>query len=331
MKILLRIVLGLVVVLGMGVVIALVLNARRESRLVERFPPPGQMVDIGGRRLHLQCEGPDTKPVVILESGAFGQTIWYRTAFDEVAQVARVCMYERAGLGWSDEVPLPRSLGSRVDDLHALLQKGDVSPPYILAGHSMGGLLARMYIKSYPEEVAGLVLIESSEEHFNTTERSQQQSAASAKQMGTGALLLSLGVEISQVRFPNAPPELDIMQRASVFRAGQDDMMTMSHLKQELQSFGELGTLGDLPLVVIQQGKPDPNRTAELAKEWSDAQARLAALSTRSVALVAEKSWHSVMVDQPELYRVGVSKVLEMLTSSDTSKMTATPLSGAAH
>lgn len=313
MKILLRIVLGLVGVLGIGIVTALVLNVRRENRLEERFPPPGQMVDIGGRRLHLQCEGPDTKPIVILESGAFGQTIWYRAASSEVAQVARVCMYERAGLGWSESVPLPRTLSSRVDDLHALLQKGGISPPYILAGHSMGGLLVRMYAKSYPDEVAGLVLVESSEEHFNTTDRSQQQAAATAKQLGTGALVLSFGMEISQMRFPNAPPEVDIMQRASVFRAGQDDMLTMSRLKQELQAFGELGSLGDLPLVVIEQGKPDPNRTAELAKEWKDAQARLAALSTRSFPIVAEKSWHSVMVDQPELYRVGVSKVLEML------------------
>jgi pimeloyl-ACP methyl ester carboxylesterase len=313
MKVLLRIVLGVVAVVILGVSIALLLNIRRESQILERFPPPGQMVDIGGRKLHLQCKGADTKPVVVFESGAFGHSLWYQRAFDEVAKIARVCMYDRAGLGWSESVSGQRSLGDRVDDFHTLMERANVTPPYVLVGHSMGGLLARMYIKKYPDDVVGLVLIESSEEQVNGSERAETDSAASAKQMKTGAMVLSLGIPIAQLRFPDGAPEQEIIQRASVFRAGRDDMIAMSHLSEELKSIGGLGSLGNMPLVVVQQGKPDPNRTTERANEWKEGQARLAQLSTRSESMVATKSWHAVMNDEPELYGVAVGKVLEML------------------
>jgi len=313
MRTLIKIVVGIAVVLVVGVAIAFLLNLRREGDLLERFPPPGKMVDIGGRRLHLQCRGADTKPVVVFENGAFATTVWYRAAFDEVAKIARVCMYDRAGLGWSDPVPAPRSLGARVDDLHALLEKAHESPPYILVGHSMGGLLARIYTKKFPNDVAGLVLIESSEEQMNGSQRSERESAENAKQIGSGAMVLSLGIQIPQVRFPNGPADQEIIQRASVFRAGQDDLLAMSRLTEELQSIGSLEALGDLPLVVVQQGRPDPNRVMERAKEWREAQARLARLSTRSEELVAERSWHSVMNDEPEMYRIAVAKVLDMI------------------
>ena len=313
MRTLIKIVVGIAVVLVVGVAIAFLLNLRREGDLLERFPPPGKMVDIGGRRLHLQCRGADTKPVVVFENGAFATTVWYRAAFDEVAKIARVCMYDRAGLGWSDPVPAPRSLGARVDDLHALLEKAHESPPYILVGHSMGGLLARIYTKKFPNDVAGLVLIESSEEQMNGSQRSERESAENAKQIGIGAMVLSLGIQIPQVRFPNGPADQEIIQRASVFRAGQDDLLAMSRLTEELQSIGSLESLDDLPLVVVQQGRPDPNRVMERAKEWREAQARLARLSTRSEELVAERSWHSVMNDEPEMYRIAVAKVLDMI------------------
>ena len=313
MRTLIKIVVGIAVVLVVGVAIAFLLNLRREGDLLERFPPPGKMVDIGGRRLHLQCRGADTKPVVVFENGAFATTVWYRAALDEVAKIARVCMYDRAGLGWSDPVPAPRSLGARVDDLHALLEKAHESPPYILVGHSMGGLLARIYTKKFPNDVAGLVLIESSEEQMNGSQRSERESAENAKQIGIGAMVLSLGIQIPQVRFPNGPADQEIIQRASVFRAGQDDLLAMSRLTEELQSIGSLEALDDLPLVVVQQGRPDPNRAMERAKEWREAQARLARLSTRSEELVAERSWHSVMNDEPEMYRIAVAKVLDMI------------------
>jgi pimeloyl-ACP methyl ester carboxylesterase len=313
MKVLLRIVLGVVAVVTVGVSIALLLNIRRESQILERFPPPGQMVDVGGRKLHLQCKGADTKPVVVFENGAFASSVWYQKAFDEVAKQARVCMYDRAGLGWSESVAGPRTLGDRVDDFHNLMKSANVTPPYVLVGHSMGGLLARMYIKKYPDDVVGLVLIESSEEQVNGSERAETDSAASAKQMKTGAMVLSLGIPIAQLRFPDGAPEQEIIQRASVFRAGRDDMIAMSHLSEELKSIGGLGSLGNMPLVVVQQGKPDPNRTAERANEWKEGQARLAQLSTRSESMVATRSWHAVMNDEPELYGVAVGKVLEML------------------
>ena len=289
--------------------------AIREAEIIQRIPPPGRMIDIGGRKLHILCKGPETGPTVIIETGAFGSSLWYWKAQDEVAKVAHACTYDRAGLGWSDPAPLPRSLESRVDDLHTMLQKSGMRGPFILEGHSMGGLLVRMLARKHPDDVAGLVLIEASNERFNTTEMSKTRTKQSVGQLGIAINALAMGIAIPQVRMPDGPPEQDIIQRQSVFRAGQDDLLAMSNLDEELTAMNALdglGSLGDLPLVVIQRGKHDPGTPDEQAKEWADTQDWLATLSTRSVAIVAENAGHSIMLDRPDLYGEAVRKILEM-------------------
>ena len=141
------------------VLIGLIYESRISRQDAQRYPPPGRMVDIGGYRLHIHCTG-HGGPAVILDAGLgdSGQ-VWARiqqTLEDRI----RVCRYDRAGLGWSDPGPSPRTYKQAAIELHELLNQVGETPPYILVGHSAGVNTVRLFAEAYPEETAGLVLIE---------------------------------------------------------------------------------------------------------------------------------------------------------------------------
>jgi len=121
-------------------------------------------VDIGGRRLFLNCAGEAKSPAVILEAGSEATSDAWRLVQPEVAKFAYVCSYDRAGLGKSDPATHEESISENVADLHALLQKAGVAPLYVLVGHSSGGLRVRLYQSQYPTEVAAIVLVDSAHE-----------------------------------------------------------------------------------------------------------------------------------------------------------------------
>ena len=134
-----------------------------QRRDLRTHPAPGQLVDVAGHRLHLWCIG-EGAPVVVLETGAGGSSLQWNRVQPEVARATRVCAYDRAGLGWSDLGPTPRTAARIVDELHILLETAGVPGPYVLTGHSGGGLYARLYVSTYPTDVAGMVLVEASHE-----------------------------------------------------------------------------------------------------------------------------------------------------------------------
>ena len=121
---------------------------------------PGRLIDVGGHRLHLHCTGSGS-PTVVLEPGAgdFSSAMgWISPA---VARDTRVCVYDRAGRGWSEPADSPQDGTQIASDLHTLLQRGNVPGPYVLAGHSFGGLYVLTFAARYPDEVAGMVLVDS--------------------------------------------------------------------------------------------------------------------------------------------------------------------------
>ena len=126
------------------------------------LPPPGQLIDLGGWRLHLNCLGKASasQPTAILEAGAGDFSVDWSLVQPGVARFARVCSYDRAGSGWSDLGPRPRTMHQLVWELHTLLDNAGVKPPFVLVGHSYGGWLVRLYGFTYPAEVAGMVLVE---------------------------------------------------------------------------------------------------------------------------------------------------------------------------
>ncbi len=148
-----RIVAGLVILSLIGAVFESVSEASDRRA----YPPPGQMVDVGGYRLHIYCTGTGS-PTVVIEAGLGDWSTAWGFVQTEVAKTTRVCTYDRAGSGWSESGPLPRDASQFVNELHTLLQKANLPGPFILVGHSLGGLPVRVFTDDYPSEVRGICI-----------------------------------------------------------------------------------------------------------------------------------------------------------------------------
>jgi pimeloyl-ACP methyl ester carboxylesterase len=121
-----------------------------------RHPPPGRLVQVNGRRLHMWCKGTGSPTVVVLPALGTASIQW-ASIQRALAPATRVCLYDRGGLGWSEHAPGPRTASDLADELHELLVAADILPPYILVGHSFGGLIARLYAARHRHQLAGLV------------------------------------------------------------------------------------------------------------------------------------------------------------------------------
>ena len=172
--------LGLVIGLVALAVIGVIYQAFATEIYRRIYPPPGELVDVGGHSLHLNCVG-EGSPTVILESGLGAMSVDWANIQPEVADTTRVCAYDRAGSGWSEPGPGPGDPQQIAGELHTLLGNAGIDGPYVLVGHSFGGLYVLMYADQYadqyPNEVEGMVLVDSS--HPEQSTRSAQAQAAS--------------------------------------------------------------------------------------------------------------------------------------------------------
>jgi len=170
--------LALIVLLALGGATYEAIMAAGDSK---RYPPPGQLVDVGGYRLHLHCIGQGS-PTVVLDTGLGAFSLDWGAVQPHIATSTRVCAYDRAGLGWSDPGPTPRSPQQFVAELHALLTKGGVEGPYVLVAHSISGKTARLFASQHPDEVAGMVLVDARHEHVDEHLTRDQLAAEGAEQ-----------------------------------------------------------------------------------------------------------------------------------------------------
>ena len=132
-----------------------------QAQLSAAYQPPGRLIDIGGRKLHLYCSGKGT-PTIILVAGGGAFSIDWGLVQPKIAEHTRVCSYDRAGLPWSDSGPADETVEQTIGDLHTVLRAAGERPPYLLVGASIGGIYIRAYQRAFPKEVAGLVFTNSS-------------------------------------------------------------------------------------------------------------------------------------------------------------------------
>lgn len=280
------------------------LGSARDRR---RFPPPGRMVDVGGRRLHLLEAGAGPPTLVVVP--ALGENLlgWVRIQ-RELAAEMRVVLYDRAGTGWSD--PPPRGRRSPVDiadELHGLLRAAGIAPPYVLAAHSMGGVIARAFAARYAAEVAGLVLVDSS--HENQASRRRQLFGWAGGRVYYQRMALRRRASVLGLRRLAAAagrvPDLDadiaratLPEYAAAARAiALSTRQRRASVREILVMAGLSSTppdLGDIPLTVVTAGQV-PYRG------WVAMQEEIAGLSTSSTRITAEGSGHYVQLDDPEL------------------------------
>lgn len=147
-------VVGALLLIGAGVSATKLASAR------SAYPAPGKLVDVGGYRLHVLCEGPRTARTVMWLGGSYGQALWVQPSHKQMARTDRSCIIDRGGLGWSDTGPFPRSVDQIVSETRKALIGAGERPPFVLVGHSFGGLYAANYTNRFPRDVAGLVLLD---------------------------------------------------------------------------------------------------------------------------------------------------------------------------
>ncbi len=310
-------------------VVALVLvgalfQAWVDTRFRRDFPPPGTMTEVSGVALHLLCSG-EGSPTVLLEAGLGAVLTNWRLVQPEVARHTRVCSYDRAGLGWSERGPRPRTSEQITTELNALLDTADIARPLVLVGHSFGGLHVRVYTSRFPEEVAGLVLVDPS--HERQLEELPAPPAGAdflvrrllpvLSRLGTAKLLAPalLGDYVERL----APVELAMAGTSKFLRGQASEYAAVAASAQAAQAMPR--SLADRPLVVVSASRvaTPPGMTAEevaaveatIAKLHTD----LASLSTGGRRVVSGVAGHLVQLDDPGLVTASILEVVEAVRS----------------
>jgi pimeloyl-ACP methyl ester carboxylesterase len=293
-----RALLWLIVALLALAVVGAIYQAIATERAERAHPPPGEMVDVGGHRLHIDCVGQGS-PTVVLDAALGNMSAQWVWVQREVSDTTRVCAYDRAGMGWSEMGPEPRDAKQISSELHALLKGAGIEGPYVPVGHSFGGLYMQTYAARYPNEVAGAALVESSHpDQFDRLPEGEENYERTKQLYAVAPLLARIGV-IRLFDLSPAPPELPQQQRAQI-DALNPSTRQLSTTAQEFRASPattaqarSLRTLGDKPIAVISAGTQQP--------EWLELQDALAALSPNSMHRVVEGATHtSVVYDRSE-------------------------------
>jgi pimeloyl-ACP methyl ester carboxylesterase len=269
----------------------------RETADARAYPVPGQLIDVGGHRLHLHCTGSGA-PTVVFEPGAGEMSSNLGRITPAVARDTRICVYDRAGRGWSEPADTPQDGAQIATDLHTLLQRGHVPGPYVLAGHSFGGLYVLAYAARYPDEVAGLVLVDSTAPASAATAAASPSDGDSYDLMGRISALGSASARLGTGRLLAAVAQPDLPPRSrDEVRARSATAATIGSAIDEYAQGGasarqaaSLTTFADKPLIVLTAG-----RGADAA--WIAAQNHLATLSSNSVHRVIADATHHGMVE----------------------------------
>lgn len=293
------------------------------------YPPPGEMVDLGGYRLHLLCMGQNTdgRPTVILETGLGGSASSADWAWvqPEIAKSTRACAYDRAGLGWSEPSPQPRDAQHIAAELHTLLQNAQIPGPYVLVGWSYGGLYVRVYAAQYRKETAGLVLLDSSlPEQCTATPAWQQQCASTVRTNAVARVIARMGAMrvIGLFQPPSGLPSPQREELLAAFSATKDWDAQLAEFEASpatsAQVLASKGVLGSTPLYVLTA--TDHGAPPDMEQAWQVWQSGLTALSTNSAQRVLPGATHASLVLSPTVSRASVEAVLQVVAAAHTGQ-----------
>ncbi len=302
-------------------------------------PPPGTLVDVGGFSLHILCTGRGS-PSIVLDAALGGSSLSWSLVQPELAKLSRVCSYDRAGFGWSDPAPRPRTAGRIADELRTLLDRAGVPPPFLPVGHSFGGLVALIFAHRFRSETAGLVLVDPAhaEDWVKPAPKEQGQidrgvrlcrygaitarlglARAVAALVGLGQLTLARGLvkvvsrgglsrqdEAILAPIWKLPPEVrpalsQFWTKPGFFEALGSQIESICESAAQVREVTANG-FGDLPLITISSTNPGDYRLRQ--------QDRMAALSSRGRHIMASNSGHWVPLDEPQIVIQAVKEVL---------------------
>jgi pimeloyl-ACP methyl ester carboxylesterase len=285
------------------------------------YPPPGKLVQVNDHKLHILTMGENQPgPTVVLESGLGGPLTTWHWVQPEVAKFARVVSYDRAGLGWSEDSQNPINAQENAQQLYSLLQKAGIKGPYILVGHSAGGLYIRKFTKLYPNQVAGLVFVDSSH-----PEQIKRAPASGAKMQRDGfrqyhlapfvayfgILRLTGGGFGGMLAGYDLPP-----QTVAATQAVMNSVVHLHNQSEEAKnletSMAQVGntSLGDRPVIVL---SAHPSEKSEMLTFWLSLHPELAKLSTKGSHRLVEGADHfSILLNQNHAQNV-ISAIQEVV------------------
>jgi pimeloyl-ACP methyl ester carboxylesterase len=319
-------------------------SVRAQENAPAPFPPPGRLIDVGGWKLHLNCTGAKNaaQPTVVLESGLGDFSVEWSLVQPGVAKFARVCSYDRAGDGWSEMGPYPRTYRQIAYELHALLERAGEKGPYVLVGHSYGGWLVREYQATYSAEVAGLVLLEGGMDDparilpngriVHASDLAKGTPIPDAKTSGAMTLAdvppgpmaaIRAGLAEASATANEAPRNLlpDSAQRMRTWALARVEHVVAAQNPAENEELAQLRAarmkgdkpLGDLPLAVVVRGVAEETGPGALEREAArraDFEV-IVNTSRRGKLIVAEKSGHHVHLQQPDLVIATIRDVIK--------------------
>jgi len=258
---------------------------------------PGDKIDVGGFNLYIDCKG-EGSPTVILESGLEGDVVTWKDVHPEVAKFTRVCRYDRTGLAHSDYGPTPRDAELTAQDLHTLLSKANITPPYILVGHSFGGLLIRRYAFDFPEDVSGMIFVDSLQEDWwdEALALLPADTSNDSSRLASFRLYLRDG-----------------------WRDPTNNFEAMD-IPAVVEQVRETGDFGDIPITVLTAGEftvlnpgLPPDLEAALANLFTEEQARLASLSTNGMQIIVPNTGHNMPRENPIAVIDAIQEMIEKI------------------
>ncbi|MGH8120023.1 MAG: alpha/beta fold hydrolase, partial [Gammaproteobacteria bacterium] len=267
------------------------------------------MVDIGGRNLHIQCQG-EGAPAVVLDSGMGGFSLEWTPVQRLLAGKIKICAYDRAGYAWSEPGPPPRTTSQLARELHTLLHNAGLAPPYVLAGHSFGGYNVMYFAKRYPAETAGLVLVDSS--HPEQTDR-LPDIPARRDQSGNSNLVTFYRGQSTFELYPEDVRPL-LMHALSSFYLYRTQRWEALNFSLSARQVDHAGALPDVPLVVVTRGKrvwPDDPLGDSLEREWQKMQGEMVGFVPHGRQVIAEHSGHLIHLEQPDLVADAILSVVK--------------------
>jgi pimeloyl-ACP methyl ester carboxylesterase len=329
---------GLLVFLVGAMLAGAIYQAAANASDLKKYPPPGKLYDVGGYRLHLYCIG-EGSPTVILEAGAGSPALIWDSVQKGTANSTRVCSYDRAGFGWSEPAGHPLSPDQVAQNLHVLLEAANVPGPYVLVGHSAGGVYVRAYASQYPSQVVGMVLVDSSHEGQNASFPPEyvklddlQKNMAAFCQFVSPFGLIRLGHTWDMLTSGYSMDAgvgkamLATMYRTSYCRAMGAELKALS---ASLNQPDIPGSLGDLPLVVLTadtteaelrsqipaylQSSIGPEGISKIYEVSRELQQDLVGLSSRGRQIMVKQSGHNIQLDQPGVVVDAIQQVLEQV------------------
>jgi pimeloyl-ACP methyl ester carboxylesterase len=273
----------------------------------DKYPPVGEMVDIGNYNLHMYTRGEGNgKPTIVLESGLGTPSSYKDWEYiqEKLSQYTKVISYDRAGYGWSNSAKNERTAEQIADDLHQLLHEAGEKGPFILVGHSFGGFTQQVFAHKYKDEAAGLVLVDSSHvEQEGGSSNAEIYLIRALKEIGVGHLLELINMLPIYDYFVEDKTSVHFFHQHFYNSNQISEMQNMMTKSAEQVRAAQKAGYGDIPLRII-------SAEHEEYPEWTELQEQNASLSTNGKHLVVKGASHYIHLDKPELV---IDTIIELL------------------